>query len=110
MIAALAGFVAAGGWVANLGLQQANRRKIEAEAEKAEYDLDETRGANVKTIFATAGEVVQMLRTEVTRLSDRVRDLEELEETRRAARTKCQEELERALARIAVLEGALEHR
>lgn len=112
IIGAFAALLAAGGWVANLGLQQASRRKIEAEAQKAEYDLDDTRGMNVKTLFASAGDVVELLRKEVLRLSARVLELETAreeqrtaEEGRREQRSKCQEDLAAALARIAVLES-----
>lgn len=108
MIASFAALVAAGGWIANLGLQQVQRRKLDAEAEKAELDLSNIKDLNAKTLFSTAGDLIENLRREVARLSDRLKDIEAKNEEFRTAEIECQKNLDRANLRISRLEAATE--
>lgn len=112
VVASFAALLGAGGWIANLGLNQIQRRKLEAETAKAEMELGTARGNNAKTIFFTAGELVENLRLEVARQSLRLKEMEDRDERRRRQEDTCQEQLDeakealgKALARIEVLEA-----
>lgn len=98
VIASFAALLGAGGWIANLGLNQIQRRKLEVETAKAEIDLGTARASNAKTIFFSAGELVESLRQELTRQAARIKEMDEGE-------SRCREELNKALARIDVLEA-----
>lgn len=105
VITSVAALIAAGGWIANLSLNQIQRRKLAAEADKAELDLGDKLGLNTKTVFSAAGEIIDNLRKEVSRLSIRLTDMETRADILRTSEDKCQEELDKANLRIARLEA-----
>lgn len=86
IISAIALLVTGSGWVANLGLNQIQKRKLLAETGKAEIELGDSKTLNVTTLLSSAGQWIDKLTQEVDR--------------QRASEDRCKVELEKACTRI----------
>lgn len=95
MLTSGAALLAAGGWIANMGIKAAERRKTEAEARALEIDAG---GEKTVRIFGMAESMIAHLQAELARRQGFEDEFREREAT-------CQRELADVKARLSRLEG-----
>lgn len=100
MLTSGAALLAAGGWLAQMGLKAAERRKTEAEARALEIGAD---GEKTVRIFGMAEQMLGHLQTENAQMRAERTAFEKEFREREAT---CQRELAEVKARLTKLEGA----
>ena len=98
MVTSFAALLAAGGWIANMGIKAAERRKTEAEARALEIDAG---GERTVRIFGVAEQMIERLQAEITRMR---LDRDAFEKEHREREASCQEQLRAVRDRLVILE------